>query len=109
MRLSLEEILAEWKASKTLEDAGIPRRSRILFHGPPGCGKTATAHALANALGIPAYVVRFDALIGSYLGQSAARMREVFQFAAQNKRVLLLDEIDVLGKRRRSERDVDRL
>ena len=109
MRLSLEEILAEWNASKALQDAGIPRRSRILFHGPPGCGKTATALSLASALGVPAYVVRFDALIGSYLGQTAARMREVFQFAAQSKCVLLLDEIDVLGKRRGSERDVGEL
>jgi ATP-dependent 26S proteasome regulatory subunit len=109
MRLSLEEIIAEWNATKTLQEAGIPRRSRLLFHGPPGCGKTATALALASALGVPAYVVRFDSLIGSYLGQTAARMREVFQFAAQSKCVLLLDEIDVLGKRRGSERDVGEL
>jgi ATP-dependent Zn protease len=109
MKLSLEEIIAEWKASQALKDAGIPRRSRILFHGPPGCGKTATALALASTLGVPAYVVRFDALIGSYLGQTAARMLEVFQFAAQSKCVLLLDEIDVLGKRRGSERDVGEL
>lgn len=109
MRQSLEEVIAEWHAAKALQDAGIPRRSRILFHGPPGCGKTATALALASTLGLPAYIVRFDALIGSYLGQTAARMREVFQFAAQSKCVLLLDEIDVLGKRRGSDRDVGEL
>ena len=109
MRVVLDELIAEWHLGKVLQEAKVPRRSRILFHGPPGCGKTVTALALARELNIPAYVVRFDALIGSYLGQTAARMREVFHFAAHNKCVLLLDEIDVLGKRRGSQQDVGEL
>lgn len=109
MRLTLNEVIEEWHASKALHDAGLPRRSRLLFHGPPGCGKTITALAIAKALDLPAYIVRFDALIGSYLGQTAARLREVFHFAAQNKCVLILDEIDVLGKRRGSQMDVGEL
>lgn len=105
----LNEVMNEWRLAKVLQDAKVPRRNRLLFHGPPGCGKTVTALALAHELNLPAYVVRFDSLIGSYLGQTAARMREVFQFASQNKCVLLLDEIDVLGKRRGSQQDVGEL
>lgn len=109
MRASLMEILIEWKNQDHLKSAGFTRRSRLLFHGPPGCGKTVTAIALARELGMPAYMVRFDSLIGSYLGQTAAHLREVFQFAARTSCVLLLDEIDVLGKRRGNQMDVGEL
>jgi ATPase family associated with various cellular activities (AAA) len=109
MMITLREILAEWKNQEVLKAAGLPRRSRLLFHGPPGCGKTVTAKALACELGVPAYVVRFDSLIGAYLGQTATHLREVFQFAARTACVVLLDEIDVLGKRRGSQMDVGEL
>lgn len=109
MRALLREILEEWHAASHLQKAGVPRRSRLLFYGPPGCGKTITALALAREMKVPAYVVRFDALIGSYLGQTAMHLREIFQFASQNRCVLLLDEIDVLGKRRGSQMDVGEL
>ena len=109
MRSTLREILAEWKNQEALKTAGLSRRSRLLFHGPPGCGKTVTAKALAYELGVPAYVVRFDSLIGAYLGQTATHLREVFQFAARTACVVLLDEIDVLGKRRGNQMDVGEL
>jgi len=108
-RKILTEILEEFEAESALREAGLDRRTSLLFHGPPGCGKTVSAIALAKSLGIPAYVVRFNALIGSYLGQTALNLREVFRFAAQNKCVLILDEIDVLGKRRGSQMDVGEL
>lgn len=69
MRSILREILAEWTNQEALKTAGLSRRSWLLFHGSPGCGKTVTAKALAYELGVPAYVVRFDSLIGAYLGQ----------------------------------------
>ena len=105
----LSEIQDEWAAQQALADAGLPMRRRLLFHGPPGCGKTVTATALATAIGIPAYVVRFHALIGSFLGQTAVHLREVFQFASQRRCVLILDEIDVLGKQRGNQMDVGEL
>ena len=109
MRKALENILDEWRAATALAAAGLSRRSRLLFYGPPGCGKTISAIALARELGIPAYVVRFNALIGSYLGQTALNLREVFRYAAQTRCVVILDEIDVLGKRRGSQMDVGEL
>lgn len=108
-RRILAEILAEIEAEAALRDVGLDRRTGLLFHGPPGCGKTVSAIALAKSLGIPAYVVRFNALIGSYLGQTALNLREIFRFATQNKCVLILDEIDVLGKRRGSQMDIGEL
>ena len=68
-----------------------------------------TAQALANALRLPLYVVRFDSVIGSYLGQTAVHLREIFQYAETAQSVLLFDEIDALGKRRGHPSDVGEL
>lgn len=100
LRVEIVELCAEWKYRTELRAQGIPRRWRLLFHGPPGCGKSATAAALGALVGLPVYLVRFDALIGAYLGQTALRLREVFRFAAENPCVLLFDEVDALAKRR---------
>ncbi len=100
---------AEWKHRSALHERGVSRRWRLLFHGPPGCGKSATAGALARSVGLPIYLVRFDSLIGAYLGQTALRLREVFRFAAENPCVLLFDEVDALAKRRGSPLEVGEL
>ena len=100
LREEITELSAEWKHRAELRAQGIARRWRLLFHGPSGCGKSATAAALGQCVGLPVYLVRFDALIGSYLGQTALRLREVFRFAAENPCVLLFDEVDALAKRR---------
>jgi len=100
---------AEWKHRDELHKQAVPRRWRLLFHGPPGCGKSATAGALARSVGLPIYLVRFDSLIGAYLGQTALRLREVFRFAAENPCVLLFDEVDALAKRRGSPLEVGEL
>lgn len=108
-RKILDELAREFKSEAMLHSRGIRRRSKLIFHGPPGCGKTLTAQALANALGLPIYVVRFDAVVGSYLGQTAMHLRKLFQFAETTRCVLLFDEIDALGKRRGSPSDVGEL
>jgi len=108
-RSEIEEILLEFEHRITLEAHGLSPRSKLFFHGPPGCGKTLTARALASALGIPAYVVQFDALLGAYLGQTALRLREVFRFAATTNCVLLLDEIDAIGRVRGKATDIGEL
>jgi AAA+ superfamily predicted ATPase len=82
---------------------------KLLFHGPPGCGKSLTAQALGNELGIPVFLVRFDAIIGAYLGQTAIHLRQLFHFAETAPCVLLLDELDALGKKRGNPLDVGEL
>ena len=106
---SIEELQLEWAHRADLEKAKIARQSKLLFHGAPGCGKSLTASAFAAALGLPIYVVRFDAVIGAYLGQTAAHLRELFRFAEANSCVLLFDEVDALGKHRGDPQDVGEL
>ncbi len=108
-RKRLESILAESKYASRLRAKGIRRRNKLLFLGPPGCGKSLTALALANELGLPHYVVRFDAVIGAYLGQTAIHLRQLFQFVSNTPCVLLFDEIDALGTQRGNTRDVGEL
>lgn len=108
-RRELEELVREWKMRERLRDAGIPRRTRLLFHGPPGCGKSLTASALGVELGLPVFVVRFDAVIGAYLGQTALRIRELFHFTENTPCVLLLDEVDALARQRGNPQDVGEL
>jgi SpoVK/Ycf46/Vps4 family AAA+-type ATPase len=108
-RKELDGVVREWKHRGRLYDRGIAPRSKLLFHGPPGCGKSLTARALGRELGIPVYLVRFDGVIGAYLGQTAIHLRQIFHFAESNACILLLDELDALGKRRGNPLDVGEL
>lgn len=105
-RAQLLDIVAEWKHRRALEARGIAPRRKLLLHGPPGCGKSMTARALGTELGLPTYVIRIDAVVGAYLGQTALRIRQLFDFAERMECVLLLDEVDAIGTRRGSQRDV---
>jgi SpoVK/Ycf46/Vps4 family AAA+-type ATPase len=108
-RKGLQTLIRETQHATYLTSRGIRRRSKLLFVGAPGCGKSFTAQAVANELGLPHYIVRFDAVIGAYLGQTATHLRELFRFAADNPCVLLFDEIDALGKQRGNPLDVGEL
>jgi SpoVK/Ycf46/Vps4 family AAA+-type ATPase len=108
-RRALETLIVETQNGALLSSKGIRRRSKLLFVGPPGCGKSFTAQAIANELNLPLFVVRFDAVIGSFLGQTAIHLREIFRFASSTPCVLLFDEIDALGKQRGSHLDVGEL
>lgn len=108
-RRLLESIVAEWKKRAILHQRRLEPRSKLLLYGVPGCGKSLTARALAHELGIPIYVVRFDAIIGAYLGQTAIHLRQLFRLAETTPCILLLDELDALGKRRGNPLDVGEL
>lgn len=108
-RRALEALINETRHGTFLSSRGIRRRSKLLFVGPPGCGKSFTAQAIANELGLPLFIVRFDAVIGAYLGQTAIHLRELFRFASKTPCVLLFDEIDALGKQRGNPLDVGEL
>jgi SpoVK/Ycf46/Vps4 family AAA+-type ATPase len=109
MRKTLETIVVETRNGEYLSSKGIRRRAKLLFVGPPGCGKSFTAQGIANELGLPLFVVRFDAVIGAFLGQTAIHLREIFRFVSGTPCVLLFDEIDALGKQRGSLLDVGEL
>ncbi len=96
LRLLVEDV----RAREQLASWGLPPKRKVLFFGPPGCGKTVTALALAGELNLPLLYVRFDALISSYLGETAANMRRLFDFAQSRPWVVLFDEFDAVGKSR---------
>lgn len=96
----LTRFAAEVSRWPELDAAGIPRRQRLLFRGPPGCGKTSAAEALASELGRPFLLVRLDSVVSSYLGETASNLRRIFDYIDQAPFVVLFDEFDALGRSR---------
>jgi len=93
-------IIEEHRRVELLRSYGIAPRHRLLLVGPPGNGKTSLSHGLAHDLMVPLLTVRYEGLIGSYLGETASRLRKVFEYAGQRACVLFLDEFDTVGKER---------
>ena len=96
----IKEILREHNREEVLRTHGLRPSDRILLCGPPGCGKTLTAEVIASELGRPFAIVRTDSVVSSFLGETAANLRKVFDFATAAPMVVLLDEFDALGKER---------
>ena len=94
------------RLSGDLASAGIESPCTLLLFGPPGCGKTMSAVAVACDLGLPLLLVRLDSLLGSYLGNSAKNLRRVFDNALSKPCVLLLDEFDAVAKMRDDAQEV---
>jgi len=94
------DLVEEHHRSDLLKSYGLAPRNRVLFSGPPGNGKTSLAEAIAYELMYPLLVVRYDNLIGSYLGETASRLQKVFEVARTRNCVLFFDEFETLGKER---------
>lgn len=94
------EAVEEHNRQDLLRSYGLEPRHRILLIGPPGNGKTSLAEALANHLMLPFLVVRYDGIIGSYLGETANRLRRLFDYVRSRHCVLFFDEFETLGKER---------
>lgn len=97
---AISEVVEEHRRGELLRSYNLEPRHRILLAGPPGNGKTALAEAVANSVMVPLIVVRYEGIIGSYLGETASRLRKVFDFVRSIPCVLFFDEFDVLGKER---------
>ncbi len=96
----LQSIADEFHRWNELDRCGVPRRQRLIFYGPPGCGKTSVAEALAAEIGLPLLVIRLDSVVSSYLGETASNLHRIFDYARAGSWVILFDEFDALGKAR---------
>lgn len=99
----LMRIANEYQHTDLLVANGVRPKSKVLFYGKPGCGKTIAAKVLASQLGRPLITVRFDAVVSSLLGSTASNLRRVFEYASLESVVLFFDEFDAIGKSRDSE------
>jgi SpoVK/Ycf46/Vps4 family AAA+-type ATPase len=97
---AVRELVEEQHRADLLRAHNIEPRNRVLLAGPPGNGKTSLAEAIADALSVPFLVVRYEAVIGSYLGETAQRIGQVFEHARSRQCVLFFDEFDAVAKER---------
>lgn len=93
-------LIEEFRRKDELRRHGLSTRSKLLFCGPPGCGKTITAEIFAAELNLPLFVLKLDAVISSFLGETAANLRRIFDDMKRRPAVLFLDEFDALARAR---------
>lgn len=99
-RKTVNQLIDEQQRASLLRAHGLDPRHRVILVGPPGNGKTSLAESIAEALAVPFFVIRYEALIGSYLGETAQRLKHVFDFIKVTPCVVFFDEFDAVGKER---------
>lgn len=93
----IKQILAEQRQRNNLLEHGFTPAHRLLLEGPPGTGKTMTASVFATELSLPMFTIRLDGLLSKFMGETANKLRLVFEVIAQRRAVYLFDEFDALG------------
>lgn len=106
LRERLERILLEQRQADRLRAEGFRPLRRLLLLGPPGTGKTMSAGAIASELHLPLFTIRLDGLITKFMGETAAKLRLVFDALAETPGAYLFDEVDALGGERARANDV---
>lgn len=106
IRAKLERVVTETKHGDELRHHGLAPIRKLLLSGHPGTGKTMTASALAGQLGLPLFSVRLDGLITRFLGETASKLRLIFDAMVQTRGVYFFDEFDALGGERQMGQDV---
>ena len=99
-RKACQELIEEQSRADVLRAHGIEPRHRVLLFGPPGNGKTSLGESLSSELALPLFIVRYDTVMTSYLGETAKRLRSLFDFVRTEPCVLFFDEFDAIGKER---------
>ena len=94
------ELVEEHLRSDLLRSYGLEPRNKVLLIGPPGNGKTSLAEAIAEALMLPVLTVKYESLVGSYLGETASRLGRLFDYVKTRQCVLFFDEFETIGKER---------
>lgn len=100
VRRAVDELVEEHRRVDLLRSHGLEPRNRVLLDGPPGNGKTTLAEAIACETMLPFYVVRYEGVVASFLGETASRLDAIFDYARTRRCVLFLDEFDSIAKER---------
>lgn len=103
---SLKRVIHEYRQQERLRQHGLSARRRLLLVGPPGCGKTMSASALAGELKLPLFAVQLHGLITKFMGETAAKLHLIFEAARETRGVYLFDEFDAIGRDRGAANDV---
>jgi len=106
VRSKLERIITEYEQRDKIQKFGLNNRRKVLLSGIPGTGKTITASAIAGELKLPLYVIMMDKLMTKYMGETAAKLRDVFNMMQSNRGVYLFDEFDAIGAERARNNEV---
>lgn len=102
----LRRVLTEQRQGKRLREHNLMPRRKLLLVGPPGSGKTMTAEALAGELKLPLFTTLYDSLLGKFMGETASRLKLIFEAMIITKGVYFFDEFDAIGTQRHNSNDV---
>lgn len=105
-RSKIERILDEYRSRHKLAGFGLQNRRKILLEGPPGTGKTFTSSIIASELKLPLYTVQIDKITTKFMGETSAKLRQLFEFINENTGVYLFDEFDAIGSDRSLDNEV---
>lgn len=106
MRERLQRVLLEFRQQHKLKHHGLEHRRKLLLCGPPGCGKTLSASVIAGELNLPLCTILLDKLVTKFMGETSAKLRQIFDAIAIRRGVYLFDEFDAIGAERNMENDV---
>jgi len=106
LKKQIQRIIREQRHAARILEHGLSPRRKLLLMGPPGNGKTMTGSVLAGELGLPLFQVRLDGLITKYMGETAAKLRQIFDATSQTRGVYFFDEFDAIGSQRGLANDV---
>lgn len=102
----IDRIIHEYRQQSKLKAHGLTHRRKILLIGPPGTGKTMTAKVLAHELRLPLHTIQVDRLVTKFMGETSAKLRQIFDLIQSKVGVYLFDEFDAIGGERSLENDV---
>jgi SpoVK/Ycf46/Vps4 family AAA+-type ATPase len=106
LRDRVDRVLREFRQQDKLKSHALSHRRKLMLCGPPGTGKTMTAAIIAGELGLPLCTILLDKLVTKFMGETGAKLRQVFDAIAQRTGVFLFDEFDAIGAERNRDNDV---